>query len=310
MKIVLKIVTNLLVCVVIFFVLDFASYLTFFIAKKEITSVHRLLNIKYSPKLKSFDAFYSEVKADYFRPPSGLNYKKKSIIIFGCSYAYGYVFPDDQSFSYKLSQYIHRPVYNRAYLGWGIQHMLYQLQRNDFYKEVDEPLYVIFVMMGDHPRRMYLDVFDVFDVYNIEYPAYYLDNNLLKKRKSLGYESAIQKNYNYRHVADFIWNEKNHDKVFYLMKALFIQSNELVKQHYPDAKFIIVKFPDDDSNWYMKTNRWKELEEKGIQVADLNALTGKDLSSSEYVYVPGVDFHPLPKVWDLVIPKLVEKLEL
>ena len=73
--------------------------------------------------------------------PEGLNYKKKPIILFGCSYAYGYQLEREQTLTYKLAQNAKIPVYNRAFTGWGIQHMLYQSKIEKLYEILPEPEY-------------------------------------------------------------------------------------------------------------------------------------------------------------------------
>ena len=92
--------------------------------------------------------------------PIGAEYKnKKPIVIFGCSYAYGFLLDREQTFSYKLSKLTHRTIYNRAYPAWGSAHMLYQTRDENLYKEIPEPEYVIFLSMHDHFRRLYVMTF-------------------------------------------------------------------------------------------------------------------------------------------------------
>lgn len=51
---------------------------------------------------------------------------------------------NEKTFAAKLSNATKRPVYNRSYHGWGIQHMLYQLEDPKTFEELPEPEYVIF----------------------------------------------------------------------------------------------------------------------------------------------------------------------
>lgn len=67
-----------------------------------------------------------------FRPIENANSPKRPIIIFGCSYAYGYNFDNKETISHIMAQFSTRPIINRACCGWGIQHMVYQLKNIDF----------------------------------------------------------------------------------------------------------------------------------------------------------------------------------
>ncbi len=71
------------------------------------------------------------------RKPDGLKYKNKdSIIIFGCSYALGQYLNYNQTFSYKLAEFLKRPVYNRAISAGSFQHMYMQTISDSLYKTV------------------------------------------------------------------------------------------------------------------------------------------------------------------------------
>ena len=111
------------------------------------------------------------------RKPDGLQYKNKSkhsIVLFGCSYAYGVGLAQNQTFSYKLSQILKTPVYNRA-LAWGnLQEMWYQVEGSkDFYTQVPKSDTYIYLMMYDHYNRMY----SFFTVYTYRQYLNYIDYN-------------------------------------------------------------------------------------------------------------------------------------
>lgn len=97
------------------------------------------IKIGYKLKYYDWDEHYPYIVKFNMRKPFGTQYKKEPIAVFGCSYAYGYKLKEEQSFGYKLSEYTKRPVYNRAYSGLGIQHMLYQLEREDFIRKFLSP---------------------------------------------------------------------------------------------------------------------------------------------------------------------------
>ncbi len=90
-----------------------------------------------------------------FRRPVKYENNNKSVILFGGSFAWGRGLQEHQTFHYKLSKLMKRTVYNRAICGWGTQHMLYQLLQNDFYNEISEPEYVIYVFISNHVDRIF-----------------------------------------------------------------------------------------------------------------------------------------------------------
>lgn len=314
-----KIMINILIFCLLFIFLDFCCFLKRYnqwsIFEKQVNRGLPVFN--YSIVIKPFEEVYKFVKENNFRKPVGLNYKKKSIVIFGCSYAYGYVLKDNQILSYKLSQLTKRPVYNRAYLGWGVQHMLFQLRRDDFYKEVKNPEYMIFIFFPDHIRRMYMYVFDSPDAYNDFYLRYKLKNGQLQEVKAQGNPFSgfsMVKEYNNYKTTSSVFEDCNRDKNFDLMEEIFIESKKEAEKHFPGVKFVILKYAngpnDPQGDWYINTKRWNELKEKGFIVLGVNDLTNKKLNAAEYVYKPNVDFHPNEKAWDLIAPKLVQKLNL
>lgn len=111
-------------------------------------------------------------------PDKNVNLNNPSIVIFGCSFAYGQYLKQNQIFSYKLSQALNCPVYNRARSGMGLNFMYYQTTKDSFYNEIPKPDTVIYVMIDDIFRRMYTTMFGLND---IEYVLRY------KKTVSLNY---------------------------------------------------------------------------------------------------------------------------
>ena len=51
----------------------------------------------------------------------------------------------------------------------------------------------------------------------------------------------------------------------------------------------------------------ENLEKEGFIVITYKDLTDEDLTSSEYM---SLDFHPTAEAWDLLVPKLKDKLGL
>lgn len=72
--------------------------------------------------------FYDKAIRNFivFRPVVKDNsYVKRPIVLFGCSYTYGVLLNDDETFSAKLQNYTKRVVYNKAMSCFSLQNMLY-----------------------------------------------------------------------------------------------------------------------------------------------------------------------------------------
>lgn len=276
---------------------------------------------KYSFKMRKFEELYTITKhfqkGNYgnlnMRSPEGLNYTKKPIILFGCSFTFGYSLKDEQTFSYKLSHLSKRPVYNRASGGWGVQHMLYQSRRKDFYSEVKEPEYIIYVLINRQLHRLVKKVWwqPSNDLY-----LHYKENNgdLVEDNSpwSFLWFSCIIKNY-FENVEERNFVSKDFNKSFDFMKLHFLKSKQEFQKHYPHTKFVILKYREmmgsDCSSELLDTERWEELKKAGFIVIDTKDLVGSTLCSYNYV-LSKEDTHPNEKAWDLVTPALIKRLNL
>lgn len=265
---------------------------------------------KYSFKLVSFKD-HCHLDKEQFRPVMNKDSKEDSILIFGCSYAAGYVFDNEQTISYVLSKYSTRPVFNRASSGRGLQFMLWQLKSDkDFYKEVKKPKYVFYVLMGGigHFERLYYTAFP-----NCLDPEFYFTykekNGELVERKplfGLYYDLHLT-----RHIYNkFIFNKVINDfdnpnsKMYDFFTLHFKKSNEIIKKQFgDDVKFIILTFENTNKEYWRET-----LEKEGIDVVDISETIGiQNLEASELgFFEPEVAAHPNGKIWELLIPKLKE----
>lgn len=262
----------------------------------------------------SFDERYPVLKQyeGEFRRPEGLNYTKKPIIIFGCSFALGDRLKTSQTFSYKLSHYTKRPVYNRSACSWSMQHMLYQLRRKDFYKEVKEPEYIVYVFIAPHIERMY-SYTTVFPYNNNICLRYENRNGGLEQvnpRFNFIYRLNIFYNLLMKKTYDKAKNPANFDKNFNFMEQYFLESKKEAGKHWHNTKFVILKYNDRTScdDPYYKSKRWKELEKEGFIVVDSKDLVGKTFREREYF--ADDNFHPSEKVWNLVVPEFTERFKL
>ncbi len=245
-------------------------------------------------KFKTFQIFSSSKNIPY-----------KSIVVFGCSMAYGYNLKDHQTISYKLSEKLGCKVYNLAVPAGGLNQILYILQRFDITEYIkEEPEYFIYFYNPDHLRRMFMKCTTTMK--EPQFVFYEKRNGKLLLQKNL----LIQNTWFYALVHDeirfciknrFSKILENKAKDYFLLYLSTIQSK--IKELYPNSKFIIVKFSSDNFDIALKEK---------YSVIDIPQITGIDvmLNTPENIEKYNIDsgFHPNEYYWNLILPVLVDKL--
>lgn len=232
---------------------------------------------------------------------------KHNIILFGCSFTYGSWLNSHQTFSYKLAEQTQSTVFNRGVGGWGLQHILYQLKRKDFYAEVNPPDYVIYTFMDDHVRRL-----NQHQAYSI------FENSIMLRYK--------EKNNEFVEIRPFLlpfwilysvkesqrWLER--DLIKNKNEACFITFVKMLKEckrilncHYPNAKFVVLTYSDNFYNNPIHKKLWNDLKKDGFILVDVSELMGHNTMNKGYRLT---DNHPSSKAWDEIVPALVKKLNL
>lgn len=257
--------------------------------------------------------YYNGLNNIFFgRKPDGLEYKNQNpITVFGCSFAFGQYLNYDQTFSYKLAHKLKRPVHNRAISGGSFQHMYMQTVNNSFYEDIPESDTVIYVMIGDHYRRVLLNYFDILDYHR--QPHYTkigkmliednYNNKLLSFINSLYTVKALNHLYaNWRVSNEIFKNKITDDAVFY-----FTESRDNLKKHWnKDFKYIIILYEDWDIAY--KELLIEKLKQNGFIVFSTKELTEENLKDEKYEMQE--NHHPTEAAWDLLTPKIIEKLGL
>lgn len=266
--------------------------------------------IDYDIIMKRFDyEKYKEQFRPVEKPINCHSQAKKSIILFGCSYVWGTGLNDNQMLSYKISSLTSRTVFNRAMYGWGVQHMLYQLKREDFYKEVQEPEYVFYVFIDDHMNRLFRR--QEFAFKSQEYLHYSLKNNKFIEDEPL-YE-IFGGLYLIKYLDLWItansFQSENFENNFNYMELMFRECIRLLKQHYNKAKFIILLYPSPYAGVSsIEKGNWKKIESYGFQVINLEELVGHSLADKQYKVKDNE--HPSEKAWDEISTALVKRLKM
>ena len=306
----IKIVTiNLLLIILFLSIVEiflaynkFRDYRKYYIKEKiaTIDELKTIFDFVFCRFKYSTESFY---QTKFFRPPAGLEYKDKpSIVLFGCSYAYGQNLKNEETLSYQLSQYLKRTVYNLALCGGGLQDILHIIRNkkilNLFDIDTNNVQYVIYLYMFDHQRRLYVNVHAGEPEFKI------INGNFIEQKTNrflLNSYITFQFKENEFNRSD---KNKNWDLLCEYIKAINKEIHEKFKNGNEETKFIILVYipPHGNEDWSMLEN---EENLQVIKVADLVSFApfGKE-------YVTFDTLHPSALAWKLVVPKLAEELNL
>lgn len=294
----LKILVNLVLFICLWFLADFAF--TCYLLHKCDDFTLDLDTFKSVHNLKTYDEFRK------FRPLRHVlaeNPTKKPIMLFGCSFAFGYSLSPEETFAYKLSKLTNRSVYNYSDNNLGIQYFPYIL-KNYADKNI-QPEYIIYVLIEDHYNRLYRTTFGVTEpIVDVKYTILNDELSEVKPKRNYIYAFPLQRflatKYNYlvRYESDPKPTVEYGDMHFKLAR-------KIAKKKYPNAKIVILKYFDDKDYFYFKE---KMKIDKDVIIINTKDLVGRDLNHEE-------DFakdkhHPSGHAWDLITPALVKKLGL
>lgn len=267
-------------------------------------------------RFEKFRTYYdgnSEFFSD-IRQPVGIDYKSNSIIIFGCSFGYGYLLDIEDTFQYKISKLTKRPVYNYSTPGHSPQFALMRIQSGEIDEIIKNSDYLIYVTIGEHAARIHS--------HSNGYPENYVWPRYDRKLKNGQYELVfheqrfpfIESSYIYKYLrkvffAKILMPSKNNffqDYLFDYMKLHFVTIQKELKKRNPNIKMIVLVYPDGDETKYItESKRWSELEKEGIMVININNDIPVILTSDEYIILN--DGHPSAKAWAKVEKYFEEK---
>ena len=279
------------------------------------TSIEKFLFSRYS--VISEYSFFQKEKT---RPVTGEKYQKRPVIIFGCSHAYGIDLNEEQTISYKLANLTKRPVYNKSFMGWGIQHMLYWLQYNpEIFKEVKNPEYIIYIYCPGHIERLYK--YQGWPHDSGKYLRYKLDkNNNLKLINVYDYP-LYWRLFSVKYIQYYLQNiqsQKTQENLK-LFKAILKEISNIIKIKYPKTRMIILLYPGDntcysrnnypyDNDYYFDKATMQEIKDMGFEIINLDTFLGGH-QSCEPKYKCAIN-HPSEAFWNEIVPKLARKLDM
>lgn len=258
----------------------------------------------YPMQFKTFEDSYEHVTKNLMVKPIGLEYKNRPVVIMGCSFAYGYGIDVNDSFAGRLSEVMQRPVYNRGFeWAWGPQNMLYQARREDFYKEVPNPEYLIFIAIDDHPNRVCAKHYWT----RIWYPYlhYVMKNGRLEKDDWHFWDNL----YAYKIYSNYKLSKMTDLERFNIFDEHLIEAKQEFDKHWKNYKFIVLFYAESEANWLMFFNNSniKRLEENGIIVLDTKEITGRYMDEPEDTLED--KFHPSASAWEFITPQVAKRLE-
>lgn len=312
LKKIFLILINIIIFSALFLITDFLLYNSYITNE---TGIKKLYLKEYfaSYNLINADDVYTDVENDkYYRnvfpdlicssPPP------RSIVVFGCSFAYSWGLEKESSFCYKLAQATGRSVYNRAFAAKGVQMFPYILKHHDL-QIVDDPEYFIFVYIDDHFWRLYRETESV-TASDIGL-NYKMENGKLKEKKILF--TFLYKFACYRRLLTFLSKKRfdsfNDDEKFNFMKSHFLLAKKLTEEKFPNVKIVILKYDTAPNEGIFNAKRQEELRKEGFIVLDTYSLTHKYIYGTEYVQSED-KYHPNEKAWDVIVPAFVKELKL
>ncbi len=310
-KIKVIIIINIIIMIIAFIGLEIYSYNFLKDVYKDSLETHNAFlkkeGINASPVVisyrlvKGFD--YNEFEQN-LRPTVEYKSKKRPLIFVICSYM------DTQGLSYeqllysKVAKLSQRTAYDRSRGGEGVQLILHQLRRPDFYQKVPDAEYIIYTFLYDHFYR--LNRYQMGPYSNYAGLRYKESNGKLVEAKP--FLLPLYSSFSVQMVQSHIQKQKaeNNDQCFDLFYKILVESKDTAKAHYKDLKFVIMLYTDPTYKSLTK-NQIQKLKDAGFIVIDSEQLVGHELTSDKYRLS---DFHPNEAAWDEVAPKLVKALNL
>lgn len=305
----------------------------FFILCLFLTDFLIYCNVSYSNNLKkSYISYYEEdfdldtyqgIKQNFVngkRHYSKSYYKDYSdyIILFGCSYTFGFDIDEKEKLSYKLFKNTKYSVINMGMNNTGIQHMLYILGTDAFYNKYipksAKPKFVIYTYIPHHiyRSRRYINNDMQSPGFNLLYK--YKNGKLLINSLPFGF---LSRTFIARYILFLIDRNKNlfspqiKYENFKLINEMFLECKRILENKYPGIQFIILRYrtENDGEKEYEVPFMWEVLKSEGFIILDSVDMVGRKFKyNTEDTANDG--YHPSGIAWDILVPKIIEKLNL
>ena len=305
----LIIISNLTVIIIMLLVLNYIAY-KYLYPRLEAKALNNSMEFIVSDKYIQENNL-EELNPEY-REPVGLDYKNGNILIFGCSYAYGYKLPMKETFQYKISERLKRPVYNYSSPGQAPQFALMKIRSHTIDDIIKKSDYAVLVTISEHIWRVHCNS----GGFPLEYawPRYDVKNNKLVYH--IPRFSIIETSYLYKYIrklffAGILSRSKSQiarNYLFDLIKLHYIEIKNDLEKINPNIKVVIIVYAERPYlDWFVFSERWKELEEEGFTVIQVNKYIPQLRGKKEYM-IPN-DGHPTGKAWTEITELITDKLK-
>lgn len=241
------------------------------------------------------------------RPEELRDKNKRPIILFGCSYTYGYGLNENQTFSRKLADYTGRTVINRGRSGTGIPFMYFQLTNPNIIEKLPKDAeYIIFTLIPDHfPRlfryRNFVLTGDHTLRYKIQNDKLVMEKLILKPLHSL-FTAILLEEY----IAEQNYKKSLPDNA--LFTKLINESHKIIKNKFPNSKFVILYYKYNADEQADNAVRNYTKNNKDIILIEADKEAPEILKDQKYWLSDNI--HPSEEAWDIIIPIIAKKLNI
>lgn len=303
-----RILINLLL---IFVLLGIAEFVSFLLVQNEnykfsLSAGKAFKNFKHETKYELMTDFNPQINRNSFIID---NAEKNPVLWFGCSFAAGANLSDSQSPCRKLAKLSGRSCINRSKNATGAQFVYYQFDELNMKEIAPDVDFVIYTFIYDHIFRLYnVQANTLLPVFNLRYKI------------SNGYPSRINpvfrplySSFLVKRILKFISVKKSKIELqkYTLFNRLMTGTLKRIRSTYPNAVFIIIRFPSLTENPFFDENfqsEIKTLKSYGIEVFDVNkVLEKKGIDYTDEKYWTEDKIHPNEKIWDIILPEIVNK---
>lgn len=251
----------------------------------------------YSMKIEKFSKIYQNAWQKGFGKEYGADFNEKPLVLFGGSYAFGYGLKDEETLAAKLSNFIKKPVYNRAFQCWCVQNMLWQLKQENIYNEIKNPEFVLYLGVNADLESVYNpDILNGLRYMEAngelkEAPFFFMLLNYSYLYKKINHELSFRKTLNASKNMNFF-------------NKHLIEAKKEIDKHWQDCKMIVI--------WYdvPEYDEFSELEKAGIKVISIDDFMKKEILSNDEFKNSGIEIHPTGKAWEAIIPEIVKRAEI
>ena len=251
-------------------------------------------------------------------------YEKEPVLLLGCSYTYGQYLSEEENLSGLIQKLTNRHVYNMGSIAKDPTLSLMLLDRFSKDKGIKQkPKYIIYTYMFHHLQRLH--AWGYFDFYRIRGYIPFQKYNPLYRLYTYSY---FQNRYLDERLLSS-WDFARHQKIFFnIVKDM----KKAAREMNPDSEVVVLIY--NDINYDLVPNLWntvqnneykmnklfeiqeseefkKELEKAGAIVISTKDLIGRRMDRPEDRVADDPNHpHPSAKAWQIIVPKLVERLKL